>query len=91
MPSSWMDQFKPETVKTFGEYSTQFLLPYIKSQLSYAKRIDLERDEHIANSLKATSRSKRWQGARRRVQATSQIPRKWQQFLRNEDQKRERF
>ncbi len=48
-------------------------------------------DEYIANSLKATTRSKRGQGARRRVQATNQIPRNWQQFLRNDENKRELF
>ena len=48
-------------------------------------------DEYIANSLKATTRRKRGQGARRRVQANSQIPRNWQQFLRNDENKRELF
>ena len=48
-------------------------------------------DEYIANSLKVTTRSKRGQGARRHVQANSQIPRHWQQFLRNDENRRELF
>ena len=64
--------------QTFAEYSRQSFLPYIQSQLSHAKRLDVVWDEYIANSLKATIRSKRGQGARRRVQPSSQIPRNWQ-------------
>ena len=50
---------KPGTEKTFAEYSRQCFLPYINSQLSHAKRLDVVWDEYIANSLKATTRSKR--------------------------------
>ena len=86
-----VNMIKPGTVETFAEYSGQCFLPYIKSQLSHAKRLDVVWDEYIANSLKATTRSKRGQGARRRVQANSQISRDWQQFLRNDENKREFF
>ena len=63
----------------------------MQSQLSHAKRIDVVWDEYRANRLKATSKSKRGLGARRRVQAANQIPRNWQQFLRNEENKQELF
>ena len=62
---------KPATEKTFGEYkkisrkSRQSVLPYIQSQLSRAKHLDVIWDEYIANSLKAATESKRGQGARR--------------------------
>ena len=86
-----VNMIKPGTEKTFAEYSGQCFLPYIKSQLSHAKCLDVVWDEYIANSLKATTRSKRGQAARRRIQANSQIPRNWQQFLRNDENKRELF
>ena len=86
-----VNMIKPATEKTFAEYSRQSILPYIQSQLSHAKRLDVIWDEYIANSLKATTRSKRGQGARRRVQPSSQIPRNWQQFLRSEENKQELF
>ena len=86
-----VNMIKPATEKTFAEYSRQSFLPYIQSQLSHAKRLDVVWDEYIANSLKATTRSKRGQGARGRVQPSSQIPRNWQQFLRSEENKQELF
>ena len=50
-----VNMIKPATEKTFAEYSRQSFLPYIQSQLSHAKRLDVVWDENIANSLKATT------------------------------------
>ncbi|KAL9951067.1 hypothetical protein ACROYT_G043662 [Oculina patagonica] len=86
-----VNMIKPVTEKTFAEYSEQCFLPYIQSQLSHAKRLDVVSDDYIAKSFKAMTRSKRGHGARRCVQATSQIPRNWQQFLRSDKNKRELF
>ena len=86
-----VNMVKPRTEKTFAEYSRQSFLPYIQSQLSHAKRLDVVWDEYVPNSLKATTRSKRGKGVRRRVQASSQLPRNWQQFLQNDENKQELF
>ncbi|KAL9972388.1 hypothetical protein ACROYT_G018675 [Oculina patagonica] len=53
-----VNMIKPVTEKTFAEYSEQCFLPYIQSQLSHAKRLDVVSDEYIAKSFKATTRSK---------------------------------
>ena len=79
------------TARSFAEYANESFVPYILAQLSHAKRLDVVWDEYIADSLKATTRSNRGQGTRRRVRATSQVPHNWQQFSRNDENKRELF
>jgi len=46
-----VNRIKLGTEKTFAEYSGQYFLPYIKSQVSHAKRLDVVWNEYIANSL----------------------------------------
>ena len=41
-------------------------LPFIEAQLRHADRVDIVRDKYIENSLKATTRSHRGTGVRRR-------------------------
>ena len=67
----------------------QYALLYLNSYLYLDKKQKYlkKKQEYIANSLKATTRSKRGQGARRRIQPSSQIPRNWQQFLRSKENK----
>ena len=36
-----VNMIKPATGKTFAEYSRQSFLPYIQSQFSHAKRLDV--------------------------------------------------
>ncbi|KAG7178154.1 hypothetical protein Hamer_G003935 [Homarus americanus] len=76
---------------TFSEYSTQVFLPYINSQLQYGNRVDLVWDEYIPGSLKTYTRSNRGKGSLRRVESSNALPRNWQEFLRNDDNKIERF
>ncbi|KAL9954824.1 hypothetical protein ACROYT_G042404 [Oculina patagonica] len=86
-----VNMIKPGTEKTFLGYAEQSFLPYIKAQLRHVKRIDVVWDEYVANSLKATTRSGRGTGVRRRVSANNQLPRKWNEFLRVDENKVELF
>ena len=78
-------------ISKISRKSRQSFLPYIQSQLSRAKHLDVIWDEYNANSLKATTESKQGQGARRGIQPSSQIPCNWQQFLWSEENKQELF
>ncbi|CAH3181917.1 unnamed protein product [Porites evermanni] len=55
------------------------------------ERVDIVWDEYVENSLKATTRSDRGAGVRRRVAANNQLPRNWKEFLRVDENKRELF
>ena len=46
-----VNKIKLGTEETFAEYSGQYFLPHIKSQVSHAKRLDVVWNEYIANSL----------------------------------------
>ena len=81
---------KPRT-KTFFRYAEQSFLPYKKSQLRHVKHVDIVWDEYVENSLKATTRSKRGTGVRRRDTANNQLPRNWKEFLRVDENRRELF
>ena len=48
-------------------------------------------DEYVENSLKATMRSDRGAGVRKRVAANNQLPRNWKELLRVDENKRELF
>ena len=79
---------KPRT-KTFFRYAEQSFLPYEKSQLRHVKHVDIVWDEYVENSLKATTRSERGTGVRRRDTANNQLPRNWKEFLRVDENRRE--
>jgi hypothetical protein len=79
------------TTKTFQDYATQVFIPFIARQLRNADRVDIVWDEYFQDSLKAKTRSKRGKGVRRRVEPCSAVPRKWNEFLRIDDNKKELF
>ena len=66
-------------------------VPYVMSQLQHASRVDVVFDVYLPDSLKAATRKKRGNGIRRRVEASSSIPRNWQAFLRIDENKVELF
>ena len=86
-----VNMIKPGTEKTFSGYAEQSFLPYVKAQLRHVKRVDIVWDEYVENSLKATTRSDRGAGIRRRVAANNQLPRNWKEFLCVDENKRELF
>src|SRR5688572_820283 len=48
-------------------------------------------DEYVHGSLKTYTRSVRGKGSRRRVESSNALPRNWQEFLRNDENKSELF
>ena len=85
-----VNMIKPGT-KTFSGYAEQSFLPHVKTQLRHVKCVDIVWDEYVENSLKATTRSYREAGVRRRVAANNQLPRNWKEFLRVDESRRELF
>ena len=61
-------------VATFADYANDVFKPYIERQLKDSTRIDILWGEYIPNSLKASIRTKRGTGTRRKVLPDSKIP-----------------
>jgi len=69
--------------KTFGDYAIKVFIPYIEKRLESADRVDVVWDQYLQNSLKSEARNKRGTGIRRRVEASTSLPKNWQQFLKD--------
>ena len=82
---------KPGTSRTFEEYSEKVFKPYVTQQLQNRQRLDIVWDEYHTDSLKATARSHRGRGVRRRVKPDTRLPGNWEAFLRNDENKAELF
>ena len=81
----------PEKAKTFNDYKTDVFPPYIVSQASTVRRLDIVWGRYLPDSLKHSTREARGQGVRRRVLPNCTIPENWSSFLRNENNKTELF
>ena len=82
---------QPAAAKTFEEYALIIFIPFINNQVQHVSRVDIVWDKYIQNSLKTQARKKHGKGIRRRVSASTNVPRNWQQFLREEGNKTELF
>ena len=78
-------------IETFGDYAKKVFLPFIRNQLDSAKHLDVVWVTYRTDSIKETAREKRGKGVRRKVEAQNKIPGKWQDFLRDPDNKKELF
>uniref|UniRef100_UPI00358E0809 uncharacterized protein n=1 Tax=Myxine glutinosa TaxID=7769 RepID=UPI00358E0809 len=82
----------PGQTKTFLDYATKVFVPYIMSQLQHRSRLDLVWDRYAkSGSLKATARTNRGKGIRRRVTGSAALPGNWHSFLRVDENKEELF
>ena len=72
-------------------FANNVFLPYIKHQLENADRVDVVLDSYFNNSLKEGTRDKRGKGLRRKVADSNKLPGKWQDFLKDSNNKRELF
>lgn len=86
-----VNMLNPGTARTFQQYAEKSIAPYIESQLRYSNRVDVIWDRYISNSLKASTRSKRGTGIRRKVQPNNELPRNWKSFLRVDGNKTDLF
>ena len=82
---------QPAAAKTFEEYALKIFIPFINNQVQHVSRVDIVWDKYIQNSLKTQARKIRGKGIRRRVSASTNVPRNWQQFLHEEGNKTELF
>lgn len=86
-----VNMLRPNDSKTFIEYISSVLQPYIEHQLRSAARLDLVFDRYFKDSLKSGTRSNRGSGVRRVVKASGSMPNNWSTFLRCDDNKSELF
>lgn len=81
----------PRNVKTFLEYYTNIFKPYILRLLQNLQRIDLVFDRYSSDSLKADTRQSRGIGEHIRVTPSTIIPKKYNEFLRVDENKQQLF
>ena len=86
-----VNMLKPGPSRTFEEYSQSVFLPHVKGHLKNVQRVDVVWDTYVPDSPKATTRSKRGKGIRRRVKPDTKIPSNWPAFLRIDENKEELF
>ena len=79
------------TARTFKDYGELVFAPYISPQLEKCSRVDLVWDVYVLASLKASTRQKRGKGTRKRVAASTVMPKNWTDFLRIDENKTELF
>lgn len=89
--SALVNSLPPRLSKTFAEYATLEFIPKVKPYNVKYVRMDIVFDVYLPSSLKSEARSKRGQGARRRVTEHGILPRNWHSFLRNNTNKTELF
>ena len=78
-------------IATFEDYANDVFLPYIRHQLEGAERVDVVWDSYHNSSIKESTRDKRGKGVRRKVAGPNKIPGKWQDVLKDSDNKKELF
>ena len=81
----------PRASKTFKEYALKDVTPSVEAFAAIYRRTDIVFDVYIANSLKAETRPKRGQGARRRVTDKEKLSLVWHSFLSDNDNKTDLF
>ena len=86
-----VNMLKPGSARTFQDYAKDVFLPYVKSQVDKAQRVDIVWDDHREGTLKAQTREKRGKGVRRRVSPQNAVPQNWGEFLRLADNNKELF
>ena len=86
-----VNMIKPTDCKTFADYVSGVIQPFMEHHLRSAARLDLVFDRYFKNSLKSGTRSNRGSGVRRVVKANGTMPNNWSTFLRCDENKSELF
>ena len=89
--SALVNSMHPRTSKTFDDYARVHVLPTMQAFSAKYKRTDIVFDIYLPSSLKCETRSKRGKGVRRRVAGGNKMPKNWQSFLRDDNNKTELF
>ena len=77
--------------KTFDSYFEKVFCPRVRHDLKRSTRVDVVFDQYRSLSIKGSTREKRGSGTRQRISGSAKIPGNWQQFLKNDDNKKELF
>ena len=86
-----VNMLRPNDCKTFADYISSVIQPYIEFHLRSAMRIDLVFDRYFKDSLKSGTRSNRGSGVRRLLKPNGSMPNNWLTFLRCDKNKAELF
>ncbi len=78
-------------ITTFDQYADDVVIPHILKQLERSTRVDIVWDTYITDSLKQSTRDRRGKGTRKKVAGKNKVPGKWNDFLRDETNKKELF
>ena len=80
-------------IKSFRDYADKKVIPYIERQVANTKRVDVNWDRYLSDSLKATTRHMRGAGIRQRMRhgGNGKFPRNWNSYLQNASNKVELF
>jgi hypothetical protein len=62
--AAMVNMLRPGVAKTFGEYASQVLVPYLRKLVAKSHRQDVIFDLYFPHSLKANARTKRGSGSR---------------------------
>ena len=78
-------------VDTFKYFANYVFLPYIKHHLENTEKVDFVLDSYISISFKEGTLDNRGKGLRRKVADSNKLPGKWQNFLKDSNNKHELF
>ena len=78
-------------ITTFDQYADDVVIPHILKQLERCTRVDIVWDTYVFDSIKASTREKRGRGIRRKVAGKNKVPGKWNDFLKDDNNKKELF
>ena len=78
-----------DRICTFRDYAQKVFIPYLKT--FSCSRIDIVFDQYLVNSLKNAVREKRGDGTRWKVGPQVKVPKKWNDFLNDSQNKKELF
>lgn len=80
-----------KTANTFSDYADQIFIPFIQHQLQDTNRVDFVWDCYFERSIKGMTRDQRGSGVRTKVSLQTKMPKKWDDFLRDSQNKTELF
>ena len=73
------------------EYFEERLEPSLHKKLVHVNHLDVVWDIYLENSLKMTTHQKHDDGLRKKVTGSANMPRRWDTFLRNSQNKASLF
>ena len=72
-------------------YATNIFIPYVERQLALVSPVEVIWDRYLNNSLKETTHANRDSGVWTKVTGSGRLPKNWDKFLRNNQNKTELF